>query len=190
MAKLKLYPLGVSAYQPSGHRRQPPPKSEVSGWTVNSTRSLVRWLYSVDLARIDGHLLAFTFTVRDCPATPDDWKRLREAFFRRMHHRGVTQIFWLTEWQRRGVPHLHGVIVAPSLSGLCPHWEWFEAAKKYGARLESQHINFIHDARGWMEYLAKHSARGVSHYQRNQKHAPVGWQDKTGRMWGLSLIHI
>lgn len=183
MAKLKLYPLGLTAYQPADHPRTPPPKTEVSGWTVNSTRSLVRWLYTVDISRIDGLLVAFTFTVRDCPDTPDDWKRLREAFFRRLRHQGVTTLLWLTEWQRRGVPHLHGIVVLPASSSW-PTDDWCKTARKYRAEHHAQHVNLIHDAQGWMEYLAKHSARGVSHYQRNQANAPAGWQDKTGRMWG------
>ena len=38
----------------------------------------------------------------------------------------------------------------------------------------------ILDAAGWLEYLSKHAARGVRHYQRQGR--PAGW-DKTGRLW-------
>jgi hypothetical protein len=43
----------------------------------------------------------------------------------------------------------------------------------------------IYDAVGWGQYVAKHAARGVRHYQRSPENIPAGWQGKTGRMWGF-----
>ena len=37
---------------------------------------------------------------------------------------------------------------------------------------------------GWFQYLAKHAARGVKHYQRTADSIPPEWQRKTGRVWG------
>jgi hypothetical protein len=44
-----------------------------------------------------------------------------------------------------------------------------------------QHIVPIEGLRGWLEYVSKHAARGVAHYQREG--SPVGWA-RTGRLWG------
>ena len=34
-------------------------------------------------------------------------KTLREALFFRLRRKGLYRLHWLTEWQKRGVPHLH-----------------------------------------------------------------------------------
>lgn len=185
MPNLRVYPSGFTAYTPAKHPRVPPPASHVSGWSVGSTQSMVRWLYSVIPTEFSGRAFSLTLTVRTAPSTPDHWKRLRESFFRRLHHLGITSVFWLTEWQRRGVPHLHGIVILP-----CKDLQedvlrsWVKVAAKFGAELHAQNIREIYDVRGWNEYLAKHSARGVKNYQRANSGIPAEWQGKTGRMWG------
>jgi len=57
-------------------------------------------------------------------------------------------------------------------------------AEKYGVDFRAQHAVKITDILGWFEYVAKHSARGAVHYQRD-KTLPKGWH-KSGRMWGKS----
>jgi hypothetical protein len=42
----------------------------------------------------------------------------------------------------------------------------------------------IYDAVGWAQYVAKHAARGVRHYQRSPENIPAHWKGTTGRMWG------
>ena len=51
--------------------------------------------------------LSGSLTLRDCPPSHDDWKTLREALFFRLRRKGLYRLHWLTEWQKRGVPHLH-----------------------------------------------------------------------------------
>jgi len=188
MANLKLYPHGITAGIPGKPRRDiDHVRGECKGWSRNSVRSLLRLLYSLDLqaSATGGHAFSFTFTLKRAPATPDHWKRLREAFFRSIHRLGVSKVVWLTEWQRRGVPHLHGIVILPS--GVLPHFfvaAWLRAAKDYEANLYGQDCKPIYDTVGWCEYLGKHSARGVDHYQRNSANIPKGWQGKTGRLWG------
>ena len=184
MAKMKLYPAGITCYQPSNAQRVPPQKTELRGWTANSTRSLIRWLYSVDPSYVGGSGLAFTLTVAECPETPNDWKRLRESFFRRLHHAGISRVFWLTEWQRRGVPHLHGIVIVSEESPREIVQHWVKSARHYRAEPDAQDCKPIRNAQGWFEYLAKHSARGVKNYQRSGDRIPASWQGKTGRMWG------
>ncbi|WP_425527867.1 rolling circle replication-associated protein, partial [Xylella fastidiosa] len=60
--------------------------------------------------KLTGVGLALTLTVRDCPATAQEWQRMRRAWEKRMKRAGMIRVHWVTEWQRRGVPHLHCAI--------------------------------------------------------------------------------
>jgi hypothetical protein len=129
---------------------------------------------------------AITLTVRECPETGKDWHAIRKAFLMRMTRLGMIRGHWVTEWQRRGVPHLHGCLWLPSgvqKAEIVRHWLDL-TADKHGALPKAQYILRITDALGWFKYLGKHAARGVSHYQRNSANIPEGWKTKTGRVWG------
>lgn len=194
MANLKLYPNGITAGIPgkaptNGNTR----RGDVGGWSRDSVRSLLRLLYALDLCDVltAGHLcrpyslVSFSLTVRDVPPTPDHWRRLRESFFRALRRCGVTQVIWLTEWQARGAPHLHGIVVLPAGTTVANFLAlWVRVAAPFRASHGGQDAKPIYDALGWCEYLGKHSARGVHHYQRNRRNIPASWQGKTGRMWG------
>jgi len=60
---------------------------------------------------------------------------------------------------------------------------WLSLTSDYRTGANGQHAVLINDAIGWFQYLAKHAARGLSHYQRSSDNIPEGWK-KTGRMWG------
>ena len=62
---------------------------------------------------------------------------------------------------------------------------WREVAGEYGVSLDAQFVTPITGPQGWLQYLSKHAARGVRHYQRQGM--PPGWQT-TGRLWGHSSI--
>jgi hypothetical protein len=168
-------------------------RGEVQGWTVASSRSNTRFLYSVREPDLTGFGLALSLTVRDCPATDRDWFRLRQAFLKRMWRLGMVRCHWITEWQKRGVPHMHSAMwFEDPGDGRGRHrlalfvvGEWLELANTSGlfASQGGQHVAPITDEVGWLKYLAKHAARGAQHYQRAAEAIPEGWR-KTGRMWG------
>ena len=166
-------------------------RGEVGGWSRGSTRRNVAFLRSVvpDSLLIDseGQTLygyAFTLTLRECPLTSTEWHRMRTMYFKRLARAGMTRAHWVVEWQRRGVPHLHGCIWSPHKNfNVAVIQDWLQIAAPYGAGPKGQHQRPIHDAIGWFKYLAKHAARGVSHYQRSPENVPKGWK-KTGRVWG------
>lgn len=162
----------------------------VTGWTNSSTRSNTRFLYSVDERLLTGHGFALSMTVRECPPTPDDWQRLRRAFLKRLQRMGMVRGHWLTEWQRRGVPHMHSAVWFDeglrqrdpyALSTIVDHW--VACAQSFGASSRGQHVASISDSVGWFQYLSKHAVRGLGHYQRSPESIPDGWAT-TGRMWG------
>jgi hypothetical protein len=103
---------------------------------------------------------------------------------------GMLRGHWLTEWQRRGVPHMHAAVWFDddlrnrdpfAISTIADHW--CDLAAPYGAGRRGQHVESITDTVGWFKYLSKHAVRGLGHYQRSAESIPPGWK-KTGRMWG------
>jgi|SRR5690554_5591039 len=185
MPVVKVYHHGVTAGVPptkNDHMRAK--RGNVGGWSYSSIRSNTRFLYSVEEQHLTGVGVALTLTVRDCPDSHEDWHRTRRAFVERLRRMGMIRMHWVTEWQRRGVPHLHCAVwfetrdhVADALL------HWIDVAGRYGASLRGQHAAWITDAVGWFQYLSKHASRGLNHYQRSPEGIPKGWR-KTGRMWG------
>lgn len=162
------------------------PRGKVEGWSRKSTARLRRWFYTVDGDQLDGSGVAVTLTVRELPPTAADWTRTRERFLERMRRAGLVRGQWLTEWQRRGVPHLHGCLFLPQdaqrLQELVTG-HWLASAAEWGARDSGQHVNPLWGLSGWLQYQAKHSSRGVRHYQR--ANVPASWRTGTGRLWGV-----
>ena len=163
-------------------------RGEVQGWSVGATRRNTQFLMSVQEERLTGAGVALTLTVRDCPATAEDWTKLRKRWIERQRRAGMVRLHWITEWQRRGVPHLHVAIWWPDAYHLSrPVNDWVElTAELYGSAVKGQHAKIIDGPVGWFRYLSKHAARGVKHYQRNNLNIPEGWMSKTGRVWGYS----
>ena len=186
MPRLTLMPNGATASCPrEGPLEEPAKRGKVNGWSIQSTQRLRRWFYGVDGGSLDGQGLALTLTVRDLPPTAADWTATRRAFFERLRRAGMIRGQWLTEWQRRGVPHLHGAVFleegVPAADELVMR-HWLEAASSGGPREQAQVVKALYGLPGWLRYQAKHSARGVRHYQRST--VPEAWRGATGRLWG------
>ena len=163
-------------------------RGKVGGWTAASSRRNMRFLWSVDAGQLTGTGWAFTLTVRHCPATPKEWADWCTVYFKRLFASGAIRLHWVIEWQRRGCPHLHGSVYFPDtmhedevanivMDGWC-------YKNPFGPGRAQQRSVRIFDAVGWAEYVAKHAARGVRHYQRSPENIPAEWKGKTGRMWG------
>lgn len=166
--------------------REPPKRGKVRGWSVQATRRLRRWFYSVDGDQLTGVGFAFTLTVRDLPPTAAAWTATRERFMVRLRRAGLLRCQWLTEWQRRGVPHLHGVVYFLEASGVTADLlteHWLASAAAWSPKSSAQHVAPLWGLSGWLQYQAKHSVRGVKHYQR--AHVPAAWREGTGRLWGV-----
>lgn len=167
----------------NGHRRVP--RGDIQGWSEGATRRNTEFLMSVRTDQLTGAGVALTLTLRDCPPTADDWHKLRRAWEKRMVRAGMVRLHWVTEWQRRGVPHLHCALWFPDRYDFVAAIDaWVAVAGAYGAGHRGQHGRIIDGPVGWFQYLAKHAARGVKHYQRTADSIPEGWQKRTGRVWG------
>jgi len=172
--------MGVGNPQPVGGKR-----GAVEGWSAASVRRHKRWLYGVEAPLLTGAGDAVTLTMRDTPATVEDWQRLLQGLFRGLRDAGMTRWHWVVEWQRRGTPHVHLAVYGPEDQLLGPGPEvialWLRLSHGYGSRPAAQVFTPITGPVGWLKYLSKHASRGVAHYQRQGK--PAGWS-KTGRLWG------
>lgn len=160
-------------------------RGEIGGWSAAAARRNTGFLRTIDERKLTGYGVALTLTLRDCPPTAEEWHRRRRAWIERMRRAGMIRLHWVTEWQRRGVPHLHcaiwfehGYDIAAATSA------WLDLTAAYGSGLRGQHGRIIDGPVGWFQYLSKHAARGVQHYQRNADGIPAGWQNRTGRVWG------
>ena len=187
MALLTLYRHGLTAgTPPSVNNHQRALRGDCEGWTVKSTRGNTQFLRSVSEGSLDGYGYAVTLTLRHCPYSHEVWHSMRDTFIKRLARMGMVRLHWLTEWQRRGVPHLHSAVwFGNPVDPRSIVDAWLAVAKDYYPNSRSQNVVEITDSVGWFKYLAKHAVRGAGHYQRSNESIPPGWK-KTGRMWGKS----
>ncbi|KXV79862.1 hypothetical protein AD953_00805, partial [Acetobacter malorum] len=183
--------------------KAPSKRGSCGGWSPAVARRNMRFLWSVENDKLDGVGFSLTFTVQTCPETAKDWSRLVDRLSVALM-RGTKvspsamRLHWVTEWQKRGVPHLHGAVYfaqeAVEAAGGPSAMEhrlvavWTHLAASYGSQKWSQTVKHIYDALGWSQYVAKHAARGARHIQRSSHCLPSGWQGQTGRMWGKSGV--
>lgn len=178
----------------------PTKRSGCSGWSTGAALRNMRFLQSIpeeSLAGLVGY--GFSFTIRDCPTDPQSFARAVDRLcvnLRRGHrfYPAAELVHWVIEWQRRGVPHLHGIIwckphgqdMAYNLTGA-----WLQACMgQWGASIHGQSVKRLYDVKGWSDYLSKHASRGANHYQRSRASLPIAWSRKTGRMWGKRGVWI
>jgi hypothetical protein len=192
MPTVTVYHHGTTGGVPptvNNHKRAK--RGECEGWTYSSIRSNTRFLYSVDESGLSGTGFALTLTLKDCPPSHEVWHTMRTNLLKRLRRLGLVRSHWLTEWQRRGVPHLHAAIwldCDPSDFGRYKAvimGAWLDISAPYRSITRSQNIVPIRDSVGWFKYLSKHASRGLHHYQRSSDSIPEGWK-KTGRMWGYT----
>lgn len=206
MPRLTLCPTGVVASQTQGRGNTAPRKrGSVTGWTAGAARRNDLFLRSIDFKAVEALGLfgyAATMTLPTAPPTAADFKQRLKKFLRFTVASGAQFIHYVIEMQPRRnspdgpVPHIHMVAFFPISYGpvnqnsqsklqgpVLLFLYWNEAFREFGPLVTAQHIEKIHDLRGWSRYVAKHGARSETHYQRLRGLLPAGWL-KTGRVWG------
>jgi len=200
----RIYHHGTAVGISKMHNRKPGKRQQCSGWSDAVARRNMRFLWSVDNKKLAGLVgYAFTWTVQKCPDTPQELAQALKLTFEELK-RGCRcgppseLIHYVIEWQKRGVPHVHGVVYftpendatfdrsngVPTGAFNYIIYRWLRQAGQWGASEFGQFVHPVYDARGWSEYVAKHASRGAKHYQRSAASLPAKWQGKTGRMWG------
>jgi len=191
MAIVTVTPNGINGGFGGGNK-SPKERGELKGWSAGSARRNMRFLQSVQTSELDGVGLAITLTVKDCPASHDEWSTLRDSFVKFLQRRKLIRLHWVTEWQSRGAPHFHMSAYFPEeyvqSNPLLLHeimHQWLDLTAHLGTLPRGQHFAEIDGGAGWQKYVSKHASRGYAHYQREQSTIPKGWE-KTGRLWGKS----
>ena len=186
MAIITLQKNGIKAGVGGGGSRDrtPPEKTALAGWSQSSIRRNNDFLRSVDYDQLRGMAgLAFTGTVKTCPESSDEWQRILRAFWHRLRRMDVALVHYVTEWQRRGVPHVHCSLFWRDPDPMTPRHvkgHWLALTGHLGAENFGQFITPITDALGWAQYTSKHAQRGLFHYQRTPEAVPVHWGGKQG----------
>lgn len=193
MPVVKVYPGGSSGgFRPPAREVPPgqPTRGKIVGWTPGMVRRQIVWLWSVKVDALGRDGWAVTLTTGGTPDSAASWTAARKMFLHRMAREGVVQHHWVTEWTAKGRPHLHLSMFGGTMDDYRPTQldtlalvHWLEVCDHFGwdATPEAQHITPITGATGWLEYVSKHTSRGVMHYQRQG--APDGWES-TGKLWG------
>ena len=185
MGLIRMLPNGSSISYPRRGPEVPAKRGRVRGWTAASARSNVRFLWSVESESLGEGGHALTLTMGGRPSTSVEWSTARARLLQRLREAETSRYHWVTEWTAAGRPHLHMALWNQGASSVDLALMWLEICDSMGwpATLSGQHVEDIFDATGWLKYVAKHSARGVQHYQRETP--PEGW-GTTGRLWGAS----
>lgn len=170
-----------------GPRSLPPgtggKRGVVAGWSEGSARRLLHALFSVRADQLPDEGCTLTLTL-DRDVIAEVFIELRTAYvdWLRKHAQLVT---WVVEWTAQGRPHLHLAVYGAALPAVELVLRWLALSDARGMQPEwrAQHAEAVWGAVGWLAYLAKHTARGVGHYQRQG--VPPGWE-RTGRLWGFN----
>ena len=183
---IRILPNGGTVYTTSPsptHDREK--RGKTQGWSRAVSRRNTDFLMSVDVDSLSGFGFALSLTVRECPGSPAIWAAVRKRFFERLRSAGMVRAHWLTEWQRRQVPHMHcAVWFSRSVDVAWLKRQWIHSAVEFRPASIAQHVVPIEGVVGWFEYLAKHASRSISNYQRSKYLVPASWAGATGRMWG------
>ena len=120
--------------------------------------------------------------------TPDRMHAIIDAVTARLRRAGAVAWIWIIETTARRTPHVHWTVWMPSkataadVRGLVVRaWAELLAAESIRVADGAQYVRRVEDA-GWLAYVSKHGARSVKQYQRHE--VPIGWEKRTGRMWG------
>lgn len=178
-----LYPSGLALKPRRG--RQPARKSEgsevgepvggVRGKVVGFSRASARRLRLAFLSweRPDFQKVAFTLTVRE-HLEPEAWRSVMEAF-RKLVIAEQFSLIWRIELQKRGTPHLHGVVWVRDSD----HFDrfrvlWLQASGQSGDAEAEKFACAMKVLEGpeWLAYCAAHAS----------KTSQLGW---VGRQWGI-----
>lgn len=195
MPACRLYQHGITASIENMGNPNPPKRGNATGWSPAAARRNTNFLRSVDETQLTGIGVALTLTIRDCPESPDTWRKLTRAWIERQARSSnpLIRLHWVMEFQRRGVPHLHCAAwyepkgedekTALSNCSVKAVLDWFSLAQKHGTDLKGQYVRKIDGAVGWFQYMSKHCSRSHKHYQRQKDSVPAAWAS-CPRVWG------
>jgi len=177
----------ASSTPPGGSR------GRVVGFSKASRRRMLRLVNSIDRRQVEPDQVLFvTLTYPgEWPRDPQAWKRHLEAFRMRLERRwGRMPVLWKLEFQKRGAPHWHLLLIVPAervgLVRALRKWTaqaWYEVVKSGDVRhlKAGTQVDRVRTWRGVVSYCGKYLGKEVA--------APcdpeTGEVWSTGRIWGV-----
>lgn len=182
-----------------------PKRSTCQGWTPAVARRNEQTLQCINFDVIDGYVYAVTLTIPSTAmytVTPRQFHRWLDNWLKSARRRGMLHFYWILEFTAAGTPHLHITIwmaghCDDDIQRLLLSWLHILNRSQVHASITAQDARSVVTAAAdapdftgpatperWLWYLAKHSSRGVTHYQRQIETMPPEWQEHSGRMWG------
>lgn len=196
MPLVQVYHSGTSASVLSGVAPKNHERGLAQGWTQGSAARNNRFLMSIKSDSLTGTPWALTLTIPAADAgrgeLPDSRKfhAMLRSMIEVMRRLGALRWHWVIEMTSKQTPHIHMAVWMPvdldaAKVQLRIRGAWERITKSAGLRVSqaAQDVKRMDDA-GWLQYLSKHGARGVKHYQRMREALPQSWQSRPGRMWG------
>ncbi|MGN2357846.1 hypothetical protein [Bifidobacterium longum] len=140
--------------------------------------------------------------------TPDLLHRLIDVMLKYLARRGMKHFHWVIEFTAKHMPHVHMTVW---MSDTHQRWnpkthqhetvdndlvtvtgivvgKWLDVTADCGIHTsgQSQDVQLLDGNAAWLSYVAKHTQRGVWHYQRALENMPSTWKENPGAMWGHS----
>lgn len=181
------------------------------GWTMGVARRNAQFLQRIDFDRMPGVPYSLTFTVPVAAmsrVTPEAMHRWIDSMLKYLGRRGMLGFHWVIEFTASHMPHIHMTVW---LDAEYEIWnrhtkcyerrvndlgevtmnavgQWLALTHAAGIRTmgSAQDVQRLDGHSAWLAYVAKHTQRGVAHYQRALSSMPVNWVTKPGAMWGHS----
>lgn len=189
---------------------KPQKRQENRGWTYAVSKRNAQFLQSVDFDRMPGVPFAVTLTV---PAqameqvTPEMMHKWIDMLIKNLRRRGLLHFHWVIEFTAQHMPHIHMTIwmcetskrwnrhkreyetvendLARVIIDVLSCWSRLTAKEGIKVLWSAQKVEELDGDAAWLAYVAKHSQRGVMHYQRQLSAMPEEWE-KPGALWGHS----
>ncbi|WP_195215055.1 rolling circle replication-associated protein [Bifidobacterium breve] len=204
MPRLTIRRHGASAcipHRPAPNAGKPPVRQANRGWTRAAARRNAQYLQRLDFAAIRGRAYAATLTI---PAqamnrvTPERMHRWLDTLIKHLHRHGLLHYHWVIEFTARHTPHIHMTIwmddgqnnqaVESAETTALVIGKWLAITNNDGIPTtgKAQDARPLDGDDAWLAYIAKHTQRGILHYQRALSNMPENWTNKPGAMWGHS----
>lgn len=213
MPRLTIRKHGASASIPrsTDEKKKPEDRKANRGWTMAVARRNAQFLQRIDFGKIEGRPYAITLTAPvDAMSliTPDMMHRWIDTMLKYLRRRGLIHFHWVIEFTANHMPHIHMTVW---MAAKCDIWnpyrrcheirendlatvtaytimKWLNIthAEDINTSSRSQDVQNVDGNEAWLAYVAKHTQRGVRHYQRALNSMPENWKDTPGAMWGHS----
>lgn len=139
MRRIRLGGQGVRMWTPPMQRAEtkPPKRKAITGWTKGAAQRNRAFLMSVDPFALSRDLgFAVTLTLGATPVSAAVWGDIIHRFLTTLRRCGMIRYHWVTEWTRKGRPHLHLTFFLKGRAPIAPSPEKFTYSQPVASPLQ------------------------------------------------------